>query len=146
MACSGLGAGLLARAPGVATRPPRVALVDDPHGYVGTDRAITGQFGMERRADRPRGTGIAIPESSHGGEDMSLRHQLQEAAERLDIASARVAELRAQGAVPEAAREWLEALSDMVLALSDLQTLGHESVQEKLHAIAARLDKVQGSQ
>ncbi len=71
---------------------------------------------------------------------MSLQHQLEKAADRLEMAGAQVADLRSRGVTAEDdAREWLEALSEMVLALSDIQALNNESVHEKLHAIASRV-------
>lgn len=70
---------------------------------------------------------------------MSLQRQLEDAVERLEIASARVSDLRARPDSPEAVREWLEALTDMISATSDIQALNDESIHEKLHALAARM-------
>ena len=71
---------------------------------------------------------------------MSLHHKIEEAAERFEVAGAQVADLRARGETAEEdTLEWLEALSEMILALGDIQALNNESVHEKLHAMASRL-------
>ncbi len=70
---------------------------------------------------------------------MSLAKQLETAAERLEVAGAQIAELRARTDLQGEAREWLEALSEMVAAASDIQSLNNESLHEKLHAIASQL-------
>lgn len=70
---------------------------------------------------------------------MYLIRQLEEAAERLDMASAQVAEMQSRTCDSEERLEWLTALSDMVLAVSDIQALTNESMGEQLQAMAARL-------
>ena len=64
---------------------------------------------------------------------------LEDAANRLDEASYRIAEVRTQPPTIPVLHEWLSALTDYCLALSDTQRLTNESIHEKLHAIAARL-------
>jgi hypothetical protein len=61
---------------------------------------------------------------------------LDEAASRMEAASRRIEEARGGRASEE--REWLEALTEFVLALADVQRFSNESVHEKLHELAAR--------
>lgn len=63
-----------------------------------------------------------------------LRHA-DEAARRYEEAAFRVEEARRQPASPESLREWLSALSDLVLALAALERANQESVIEKLDLI-----------
>jgi hypothetical protein len=69
---------------------------------------------------------------------MALLKHLEEAAERLKKASARIEEARAKPATPETLRSWLEALTDYSMALSDLHDLNTEAIEEKLEKLARR--------
>lgn len=69
---------------------------------------------------------------------MAVPKHLNEAAARLKEASARIDEARSQPATPEGTRQWLVALTDFAMALSDIQAFNNESVHEKLHALAGR--------
>jgi hypothetical protein len=70
---------------------------------------------------------------------MALPQHLDDAAARLRVAAARLKEVRQSKTDRPEAREWLEALTDYVLALSDIQSFNNESVHEKLHALADRM-------
>jgi hypothetical protein len=70
---------------------------------------------------------------------MSLAKHLEDAAVRLKEASFRVDEARRKAVTPESVREWLEALTDFVQALSDIQTYNNESIHEKLHDLGSRI-------
>lgn len=68
---------------------------------------------------------------------MPVPRLLAEAASRMEAASRRIEEARGGRANTE--REWLEALTDLVLATADVQRFSNESVHEKLHELAARI-------
>ena len=70
---------------------------------------------------------------------MALPKLLEEAAARLDEASYRIGEVRTQSPTIATLHEWMSAMTDYCLALSDIQRLNNESIHEKLHAIAGRL-------
>lgn len=70
---------------------------------------------------------------------MSVPKHLNEAVARLREASARIEAVRQRPLPPEGMRQWLEALSDCVAALADIQSFNNESVHEKLHLLAARV-------
>ena len=70
---------------------------------------------------------------------MPVPRLLDEAASRMETASRRVEEARARRASAKREREWLEALTDFVVALADVQRFSNESVHEKLHELAARI-------
>jgi hypothetical protein len=70
---------------------------------------------------------------------MSLAEHLNEAAARLKDASQRIEAARAKPATPDNLAGWVGALSDFVLALSDIQMYNNESVHEKLHELRERV-------
>lgn len=70
---------------------------------------------------------------------MALPKLLEEAAARLEEAAYRIHEVRTQSPTIPTLHEWMSALTEYCLALSDIQRLNNESVHEKLHAIAGRL-------
>lgn len=70
---------------------------------------------------------------------MALSKLLDEAASRLEEATFRIDEARGKPFDVQCAREWLAALTDYCVALSDIQRLNNESIHEKLHAIAGHL-------
>ncbi|MHB8872207.1 MAG: hypothetical protein ACYC8T_00835 [Myxococcaceae bacterium] len=70
---------------------------------------------------------------------MALPKHLDEATARLERASERIERARAKPSTPETQREWLEALTDFTLALSDIHQFTNESVHEKLHELAGRV-------
>lgn len=70
---------------------------------------------------------------------MATSKQLQQAAEKMDEAMARIVEARKQPFSEESQREWLEGLTDFCFALSDAQEFNNESAHEKLHEIAGGL-------
>jgi hypothetical protein len=69
---------------------------------------------------------------------MTLRKHLDESVARMKEASARIEEARARPTSLEMMREWLAALSDFCVALSDVQSFNSESIHEKLHELAER--------
>lgn len=69
---------------------------------------------------------------------MSLAKLIENAAERLHVASVRIADARMKPATPANLAEWLEALTDFSLALSDIATYNNESVHEKIQEISRR--------
>jgi hypothetical protein len=70
---------------------------------------------------------------------MPVPHQLDESVSRLREARRRVDAARQRPLSLESTREWLEALTDVTTALSDIHSLNNESVHEKLHDLAARV-------
>lgn len=70
---------------------------------------------------------------------MTLSRHLNDAADRLKGAAARIETARAKPPSLESLREWLEATSDFSLALADVHAFANESVHEKLHELASRL-------
>lgn len=70
---------------------------------------------------------------------MSLPKHIEDAAGRAKEASFRIEEVRAQPLTLERVEEWLNALTDFVLALSDVQAYNDESLYETLQEITARL-------
>lgn len=70
---------------------------------------------------------------------MAVPKHLEEAADRLNDASLRIAAVRELPFTAENQRAWLVALSDFCAALADIQTYNNESVHEKLHELAARI-------
>ena len=73
---------------------------------------------------------------------MALPKHLDDAADRLHEAFARIEDARAKPTSPESLHEWLAALTDYAQALTDLHEFSNESVHEKLHVLAGLL-KVQ---
>ena len=68
---------------------------------------------------------------------MAVSRHLGEAAERLEEARARIELARAgDGGLT---RQWLEAVTDYLFALSDIQRFANESVHEKLHELGAHV-------
>ena len=70
---------------------------------------------------------------------MSLPKHLENAVARLNEASVRIEQARAKPLTLENQRDWLNALTDFSLALSDIHEYNNESIHEKLHEIAGRL-------
>ena len=70
---------------------------------------------------------------------MALPKHLDDAADRLHEAFARIEEARAKPTSPESLHEWLAALTDYAQALTDLHEFSNESVHEKLHLLAGLL-------
>src|ERR1044071_134301 len=77
------------------------------------------------------------PRRSHGEgggfETMALPKHVDDAADRLHEAFARIEAARAAPTSTESLREWLTALTDYAQALMDLHEFTNESVHEKLH-------------
>ncbi|WP_324963467.1 hypothetical protein [Archangium sp.] len=71
---------------------------------------------------------------------MALPKHLDDAADRLHEAFARIEDARARPTSPESLREWLSALTDYAQALMDLHEFSNESVHEKLHVLAGLLN------
>ncbi len=69
---------------------------------------------------------------------MAVPKHLNEAVARLKEASTRIDAARTERLTLESVGEWLAALTDFCLALSDVQSFNNESVHEKLHALAGR--------
>lgn len=67
---------------------------------------------------------------------MALPKHLDDAADRLHEAFARIEDARARPTSPESLREWLSALTDYAQALTELHEFSNESVHEKLHLLA----------
>jgi hypothetical protein len=70
---------------------------------------------------------------------MSVPRHLDEAAERLEAASARIERARGAPRSQETLAQWLEAVTDYAEALSDLHRFTNESVHEKLQSLARQL-------
>ncbi len=70
---------------------------------------------------------------------MTLHRLLEAAAERLNDAGIRIEELREEPADLATMKAWLEALTQYVTALGEIQTLNNESLHEKLHELAGRV-------
>jgi hypothetical protein len=70
---------------------------------------------------------------------MSLAEHLNEAVAKQKDATRRIVAARAKPATPDNLAEWLGALSDFSLALSDIQMFNNESVHEKLHELRERI-------
>jgi len=70
---------------------------------------------------------------------MALPQHVDEAANRLKGATARIEDARGRAVSLESLREWLSALTDFTQALSDVNAFNNESVHEKLHAFADRM-------
>ncbi len=80
---------------------------------------------------------------SHGEVEestMALPRHVDDAADRLHEAFARIEAARAGPSTPENLREWLSALTDYAQALMDLHEFTNESVHEKLHVLAGMLN------
>ncbi len=70
---------------------------------------------------------------------MAIPKHLEEAAARLKQAAARIDKAREEPPSLKALEQWLSALTDFSLALSDIQSFNNESVHEKLHELADRI-------
>jgi len=70
---------------------------------------------------------------------MSLPKHLEEAVARMKDASGRIEHARAQPVSLEMLRDWIAAVSDFCLALSDVHSFNNESVHEELHELAERV-------
>ncbi|MFZ5876711.1 MAG: hypothetical protein ACOYXU_09910 [Nitrospirota bacterium] len=73
---------------------------------------------------------------------MPIPGHLEEAAARLSEASWRIDQAKAKPFNAETEREWLSALTDYSLALSDIQRFNNESIHEKLHALTGRVERL----
>jgi hypothetical protein len=69
---------------------------------------------------------------------MAIPRHLDDAAARMKASSAQIDEARAKPASIEALQQWLAALTDFCLALSDIHAFTNESIHEKLHELAGR--------
>ncbi|WP_455379550.1 hypothetical protein [Petrachloros mirabilis] len=67
---------------------------------------------------------------------MTVSRHLEEAAERLQRASALINQVRNGPVNCENQNQWLGALTDYCQALADIQTFNNESIHEKLHELA----------
>lgn len=63
---------------------------------------------------------------------MTLAKHLEEAAGRLEEARLRLMAAREGPSTPESQREWLEALTEYALALTELHEYTNEALYEKL--------------
>jgi hypothetical protein len=70
---------------------------------------------------------------------MALPKHVDDAADRLHEAFARIEAARARPTSTESLHEWLNALTDYAQALMDLHEFTNESVHEKLHVLAGLL-------
>jgi hypothetical protein len=73
---------------------------------------------------------------------MPIPEHLEEAVARLSEASWRIDQAKAKPFSTETGREWLSALTDFSVALSDIQRYNNESVHEKLHALTGRVERL----
>jgi hypothetical protein len=73
---------------------------------------------------------------------MPIPEHLEEAVARLSEASWRIDQAKAKPFNAETEQEWLSALTDFSVALSDIQRFNNESVHEKLHALTARVERL----
>ncbi len=76
---------------------------------------------------------------------MPVPAHLEDAAARLSEASWRIDRAKGKAFTSETQREWLTALTDFSLALSDIQRFNNESIHEKLHDLTGRLDRLSRS-
>ena len=70
---------------------------------------------------------------------MTLPKQLEDAVSRLQEALWTIDQARKKPSSLESLQEWLIALTDYSLALSEIHQVNNESIHEKLHEIAARV-------
>jgi hypothetical protein len=71
---------------------------------------------------------------------MALPKHVDDAADRLHEAYARIEAARVKPPTPESLHEWLSALTDYAQSLMDLHEFTNESVHEKLHVLAGLLN------
>ena len=70
---------------------------------------------------------------------MAVPKHLEEAAVRLKQAAVHIDAAREKPPTLKALQQWLSAVTDFSLALSDIQSFNNESVHEKLHELADRI-------
>ena len=70
---------------------------------------------------------------------MTLPKHLTQAVAKLESAFARIEQARAKPATADSLQEWLEALTDYSVAVSEIHQLNNESIHEKLHELADRI-------
>jgi hypothetical protein len=63
---------------------------------------------------------------------MALNKRLEGAADRLKMASVRIDEIRSRPASQDQMQEWLAALTDYVLAMTELHDLNMETLREDM--------------
>lgn len=63
---------------------------------------------------------------------MALNRRLEEAADRLKMASLRIDEIRSRPASQDQMQEWLAALTDYVIAMTELHDLNMETLREDM--------------
>ena len=73
---------------------------------------------------------------------MAVPQHLEDAVNRLKEASWRIDQARPKASTIEQIREWLVALTDFSIVLSDIQGYNNESIHEKLHELAGRMKKL----
>jgi len=69
---------------------------------------------------------------------MTLKNHLENAAERLEEAGARIGLARERATSLESLAEWLAALTDYSQALADIHSFNNESVHEKIQELSRR--------
>jgi len=67
---------------------------------------------------------------------MTIAKHLETAVTQLEDAQAQIDEVRNQAPTPENLKVWLEALTQAIHAVSDIQSFNNESVHEKLHVLS----------
>jgi hypothetical protein len=72
---------------------------------------------------------------------MTVPRHLEQAALRLQQASKRITLAREKPPTLESLREWLAALTDLALALADMQSFNNESIHEKLQVLSAQAQR-----
>lgn len=70
---------------------------------------------------------------------MAVPKHLEDAVAKLKEASFRIDEARQKPLTLETQHEWLVALTDFSVALSEIQEYNNESIHEKLHELASRV-------
>jgi hypothetical protein len=73
---------------------------------------------------------------------MAIPAHLEDAAARLSEASWRIDRAKEKSFTSDSQKEWLAALTDFSFALSDIQRFNNESIHEKLHDLAGRLERL----
>lgn len=69
---------------------------------------------------------------------MALNKRLEEAADRLKMTSVRIDEIRSKPASQDQMQEWLAALTDYVLAMTELHDLNMEILREDMDDLIRR--------
>ena len=70
---------------------------------------------------------------------MALPKHLIEAVAKLNQAASRIEVAQDKPATLESLQEWLLALTDYSMTVSEIHQLNNESIHEKLHELAARI-------